>query len=509
MYERALKPGKADGAHILSMYERAIKPGKAHGAHILSMYERALKAGKAHGAHILCMCGKAEKRGVAYSAHILCMCERWKKENVMAEKPYNITVKELNERGSGSIPSELVPASQLIYSSPATLAFNSPGATGFGVKRAGLAVPGSVMLLVAPGCCGRNTKLVSEIPGYEDRFFFLLMDESDIVNGDHVGRVPEAVKEVVEYLDEKPSVVMVCGTCVDALLGTDWDLVCRKAEDASGVPVRPCYMYALTREGRKPPMVLVRKAIYSLLEPAKRDPRTVNLLGYFAPLDDDCELYSLLKQAGVRRINEISRCEDYESYLGMSKANFNIVLNHEARTAAADMSSRLGMPYVELTRLYQTDKIANQYRAFAEGIGAEFDDREYREAAEAAVREFTEKHEGLRVAVGEMSNANAFELALALTRYGLEVPEIYSSISKEDFVYIRRLAELTPETRVFTNLSPTMLNYDCGSAGADLTIGADAAFYSPDCPNVPWNGEKQPFGYEAVRKLFAEMEAAL
>ena len=62
---------------------------------------------------------------------------------------------------------------------------------------------------------------------------------------------------------------------------------------------------------------------------------------------------------------------------------------------------------------------------------------------------------------------------------------------------------------MFTNLSPTMLNYDCGSAEADLTIGADAAFYSPDSPNVPWNGEKQPFGYEAVRKLFEEMEAAL
>lgn len=427
----------------------------------------------------------------------------------MPDRPYSITVKELNELGSGSIPPELVPASQLIYSSPATLAFNSPGATGFGVKRAGLAVPGSVMLLVAPGCCGRNTKLVSGIPGYEGRFFFLLMSESDIVNGDHVGRVPEAVKEIVEYLNEKPSVVMVCGTCVDALLGTDWDRVCRMAEDLSGVPVRPCYMYALTREGRKPPMVLVRKAIYSLLEPAKRDPGTVNLLGYFAPLDDDSELYSLLKQAGVRRINEISRCRDYESYLRMSEANFNLVLNHEARFAAADMSSGLGIPYVELTRLYQTDKIASQYRAFAESIGAEFDDREYRKAAEEAVRAFTEKHPDARIAVGEMSNANAFELALALTRYGLKVPEIYSSISGEDYVYIRRLAELTPDTKLLTNLSPTMINYDCGSAGADLTIGADAAFYSPDVPNVPWNSESQPFGYEAVRRLFDEMEAAI
>ena len=94
----------------------------------------------------------------------------------MIKEPYSITIEELNNKGKDSIPAELIPSTQLIYSSPATLAFNSPGATGFGVKRAGLVVPGSVMLLVAPGCCGRNTKLVAEIPGYEDRFFFLLMD---------------------------------------------------------------------------------------------------------------------------------------------------------------------------------------------------------------------------------------------------------------------------------------------------------------------------------------------
>lgn len=427
----------------------------------------------------------------------------------MSDRPYSTSIRELNEAGRNSIPEELVPSKQLIYSSPATLAFNSPGATGFGVKRAGLAVPGSVMLLVAPGCCGRNTKLVSEIPGYEDRFFFLLMDESDIVNGDHLAKVPQAVSEVVEYLEEKPSVVMICGTCVDALLGTDWDRVCRKAEKASGVPVRPCYMYALTREGRKPPMVLVRKAIYSLLEPQKRDPRTVNLLGYFSPLEDDCELYDLLKQAGVRTVNEISRCPDYDSYLGMSRANFNIVLNAEARTAADDFADRLSIPYLELTRLYQIDKIASQYRAFAESIGAEIDDTEYREAAEKSVEQFAGRHGGLRIAVGEMLNANAFELSLALLKYGFEVPEIYTNISSEDYVYIRHIARLSPETRVFTNLSPTMLNYDCSETDIDLTVGKDAEYYHPDCPNVPWNGEKQPFGYAGVSGLFSEMSRVM
>ena len=168
--------------------------------------------------------------------------------------------------------------------------------------------------------------------------------------------------------------------------------VCRKAEEAAGLPVKPCYMYALTREGRKPPMVHVRQSIYSLLEPTKKKGNVVNLLGFFSPLVDDCELYDLLHGAGVKTIHEISRCRDYEEYQTMSEANFNLVLHPEARFAAEDFHDRLKIPYIELRRLYQIDKIASQYRAFGAALGVEFDDEESRKAAEAAVAKFKELH---------------------------------------------------------------------------------------------------------------------
>ncbi|MCD8018967.1 MAG: nitrogenase component 1, partial [Clostridiales bacterium] len=201
------------------------------------------------------------------------------------------TARELSEMGKNRLPDEMISNRHLIYSSPATLAFNSPGAQGFGVKRAGLAIPGSVMLLVAPGCCGRNTTILSELGGYSDRFFYLMMDETDIVTGRHWKKLPQAVQEIYDSLDKKPSVVMICITCVDALLGTDMERICKKSQEKAGIPVLPCYMYALTREGRKPPMVHVRQSVYSLLEPRKKKSTSVNLLGHFAPLVEDCELY--------------------------------------------------------------------------------------------------------------------------------------------------------------------------------------------------------------------------
>ena len=328
----------------------------------------------------------------------------------MSSEAIYYTAQQLAEMGKEEIPSELISNTHLIYSSPATLAFNSPGAEGFGVKRAALAVPESVMLLVAPGCCGRNTSTISSMRAYHHRYFYLMMDETDLVTGRHLKVIPDAVQEVVDSLEKKPAVVMICITCVDALLGTDMERVCRRAEEKTGVRVKPCYMYALTREGRKPPMVHVRQSIYSMLEQRSRRSSSVNIMGFFAPLDDGTELYAMLKSAGVRNIREIGRCKTYEEFQMMAEANFNLVLNPEARFAAEDLQYKLGIPSVELIRMYQTDRIHRQYEAFGQALGVTFDDAPYRQEAEAAVAEFQEQYPDTVFAVGEAMNGNPFAL---------------------------------------------------------------------------------------------------
>ena len=425
------------------------------------------------------------------------------------KKAYFCTAEELEQRGKDNLPKQFQSGEHLIYSSPATLAFNSPGAEGFGVKRAGLAVPGSIMLIVAPGCCGRNTSMISSMKEYNNRFFYLCMDETDIVTGRHLKKIPKAVASICESLEKKPSVVMICITCVDALLGTDMERVCRKAEEKAGLPVRPCYMYALTREGRKPPMVHVRQSLYSLLEPGHKKGNVVNLLGYFSPLVDDCELYTLLQEAGVKTIHEISRCEDFEEYKKMSEANFNLVLHPEARFAAEDFHDRLKIPFIELRRLYQIDKIGSQYQAFGAALGIEFHAEERKKQAQEAIESFRKVCPDPVFAVGECANADPFELSLALVKYGFKVAEIYGTITGENFIYIRQLKKLSPQTKIFSNMEPTMLYYDSAESGVTLTIGKDACYYHPNTKGIHWNEERQPFGYVGVRRLFEALELAV
>lgn len=425
------------------------------------------------------------------------------------KKAYFCTAEELEQRGKDNLPKQFQSGEHLIYSSPATLAFNSPGAEGFGVKRAGLAVPGSIMLIVAPGCCGRNTSMISSMKEYNNRFFYLCMDETDIVTGRYLKKIPKAVASICESLEKKPSVVMICITCVDALLGTDMERVCRRAEEKVGLPVRPCYMYALTREGRKPPMVHVRQSLYSLLEPGHKKGNVVNLLGYFSPLVDDCELYTLLQEAGVKTIHEISRCEDFEEYKKMSEANFNLVLHPEARFAAEDFHDRLKIPFIELRRLYQIDKIGSQYQAFGAALGIEFHAEEQKKQAQEAIESFRKVCPEPVFAVGECANADPFELSLALVKYGFKVAEIYGTITGENFIYIRQLKKLSPQTKIFSNMEPTMLYYDSAESGVTLTIGKDACYYHPNTKGIHWNEERQPFGYVGVRRLFEALELAV
>ncbi|MCR5468151.1 MAG: nitrogenase component 1 [Lachnospiraceae bacterium] len=430
------------------------------------------------------------------------------------------TTKELAERGKDDIPHELISAKNLIYSSPATLAFNSPGAEGFGVKRAGLAVPGSVMLIISPGCCGRNTKLISDKPEYKDRFFYLNMDETDVVTGRHLKKIPKAVEEVVSFLEEKgkkPEVVMLCITCVDALLGTDMERISRKCEEKVDVPVRPCYMYALTREGRKPPMVHVRQSIYSLLEPAKKKSNVVDILGFFAPLYDSSELYEMLSSIGIKKVHEISRCENLAEYKKMAEANFALVLNQEARPAAVDFEEKLGIPSIELNRFYDIDRIEKQYAALGRALGVTFDDGKYKEEAKKAVEKLNEKvhgsleyEGGLEFSIGECINADPFELALSLTKMGHTIKEIFGTITAANFRYISALGEISPKTKVYSNLHPSMIYYDEHEEKRNLiTLGKDAKYYHPKAVNIAWNSDRQPFGYDAVTKLMNEIAEAI
>ena len=262
------------------------------------------------------------------------------------------------------------------------------------------------------------------------------------------------------------------------------------------------------REGTKPPMTAIRQSVYSLLEKRRKNPHAVNLLGQFAPYDDDCELYALFRSVGLTKIREIGRMRTLDEYMEMGEANFNLVLNPEARYAAEDLMERLGMPYIEMGRFYDPDRIARQYSLLGGALGVRFQDAPYRENAMRTLEAFADRHPGLTFAVGQSINANPFELSDMLLKYGFKVERIFANATESDLPFISRIAEKSPGTRLYTSISPTMLNYRL-EGGVDVALGKDAAWYYPDACPVPFMSDVQPFGYSGLMRLLREIDGKI
>ena len=442
------------------------------------------------------------------------------------------------DNSSGWIPEDFRSGHSLVYSSPATLAFNSPGAEGFGVKRAALSVPESIELIVSPRCCGHMS---TDLPGGRDvneRLFFMELSEIDLVTGRYLKKIPaEVEKAILARIDAgftKPKAVLLVFTCVDALLGTDMDVMASACEKKTGVRVVSAPMFALTREGMNPPMVQVRRSIFSLLEKRKRNPHAVNVLGSFGGLDSEsmAELYKILATAGIATIRTVADCSSYEEFQKMAEANFNIVIDQEARAAADDMEKRLGIGYIELQRFYGKDRITSQYKAFLKAIGVEdagvFSDAEglisHADCAALAsnddsnTRVSFENPENLNsenasvdfsgktFAIGECANAMPVELALALLEYGGKVSEVFCTLSQRDAWYILQISQRSPKTRFYFNQHPSMIGFKPDS-DVDICIGRDACWYYKDEPvrKITANRDRQPFGFAAVGELFKEI----
>ena len=141
--------------------------------------------------------------------------------------------------------------------------------------------------------------------------------------------------------------------------------------------------------------------------------------------------------------------------------------------------------------------------------GGAIDDGVWKKETQRVVDTVSKVYRGCHVAIGEMMNGNAFELALALDKAGFIIDEIFSNVNAQDFPWIRYLQKLSPQTKVYSNLSPSMLYYREPETPLHLTIGKDAAWYHPKAAHVYWDDDIQPFGYAGVRSLFRAIENAL
>lgn len=388
------------------------------------------------------------------------------------------------------------------------LQYSSPSHGGWGIVRVGMLVPESVMLFIAPPACGRHGAIAGIQLGFKHRLFYLYLSEVDLVIGEHLELVTQAVAEIMATTAPRPRALTLCISCVDYLLGSDFDSIVKELEAEHGIPVRLSYMNPIAIDGKTPPAPNMQRTIYSFLpKPVAKD-KGVNIIGSFVPVTRDSELQEVLARAGWGPLRHIGDYQTLEHFNEMSNSAYNLLIRPEGRLAAAALQEKLGIPFCYAPVAYGLETIAYNYRAIEALLGTALDTEWYRHEALRTIAKARAELGPLRLAVSSTANATPFELSRALTEFGFTVKYIFcDELIAIDEEHLDWMMLHSPDTRVLTNIHPGMPAFRSEVPPVDLAIGLAAGYYC-NCKTVPLSLDIQPYGYRGISYLLDCMAEA-
>ena len=193
-----------------------------------------------------------------------------------------------------------------------TLQYVSPAHGGWGVIRVAALVPESHLLFVCPFACGRHGALGGIINKIKDRVHYLYIDESDIVSGNYENLIPDGVKELFDFLETRPKVLYIFVSCLDDLLGTDHESLNEELSELfPDVHFVTAHMNPFKQDTKIPPAVGLQISMYSMFTENLPKKNQINMIGNNAFVSEDCELYSLMENAGYK-ICHLGLCKSFD-----------------------------------------------------------------------------------------------------------------------------------------------------------------------------------------------------
>ncbi|MEA4847255.1 MAG: nitrogenase component 1 [Clostridiaceae bacterium] len=424
----------------------------------------------------------------------------------MKNKLYHLKMSELDENAP-----ELGTKGRVV--STACLHYSAPSAGGWGIVRTALLVPESIMLFVGPHGCGRHGSVSSIQLGLRNRIYYMDVTEEDLVLGDHVNRIDRVVEDILSERKQKPAAFLICATCIDDLLATDYKNIVRRLTKKYGIPFADCHMNPITMNSALPPTLNVQRSIYSFLcdtAAARTEKNTVNLIGHFTPVHQESEIFPVLKSAGFDKVLQLSKCTGFDEFLEMRNSGHNILIKPFGRIACQDMEKSLGIPWHKQLIRYGIDGIKRGYEEISAFLGRELDILKYYEDCREEIESYRKKLKGLRIGVGEGANGSPFEIACALAEYGADIAFVVcSAIGDYEWEYVHKLKKMYGEIPVYTNYHPSMAVIDAIPETADVALGFDASYMCPAAKLFSLDSDDQHYGFEAASALLRGIEGAL
>lgn len=364
------------------------------------------------------------------------------------------------------------------------------------------------------------------------------LTENDIVMGSAEKRLFHSIKQAVE--NYSPAAVFVYSTCVTALIGDDFEAVCKSAETRWGVPVVPvdCAGFYGTKNlgnriageamlkyvvGTREPEPLSEKALAAAKKRGIEKIHDVNLVGEYNIAGEFWHVLPLLDEVGLRVLCTLSGDARYHEVQTMHRAEVTMMVCSKAMlNVARKMEQNYNIPWFEGS-FYGISDTSQALRDFAKHIN----DPALTERVEkviareekrvnAALQPWRDRLNGKRVLL-YTGGVKSWSIISALQDLGMVVVATGTKKStEEDKERIREL--MGKDAKMIDDGNPRALLGVFRDYKADILIAGGRNLYTALKAKIPFldiNQERE-FGYagyegmlELVRQLALTIESPI
>ncbi len=378
-------------------------------------------------------------------------------------------------------------------------------------------------LVHAPIACGGNSwgsrgSLSSGSTLYKTGFTTDLTENDIIFGGEK--KLYKAILEVQQRY--QPAAVFVYATCVTALIGDDFDAVCQKAAQKTGIPVVPVNSpgFAGSKNlGNRIGGEALLEYVIGSAEPECTTPYDINLIGEYNIAGELWSVLPLFEKVGIRVLSKITGDATYREICYAHRAKLNVLICSKALiNVARKMEERYGIPYIEES-FYGIADMNQCLRHIAEKLG----DRILQErvekliAAESAnldreLAPYRDRLQGKRVVL-YTGGVKSWSIISAAKDLGMEVVATSTKKStEEDKARIREL--LGVDGIMMEKGNAQELLTTIAKTNADMLIAGGRNQYTALKARIPFldiNQERHhPYaGYAGMVEIARELEEAL
>ncbi len=421
----------------------------------------------------------------------MCALKRIEKDN-----KDNIGIKA----GNASFPSPF--SSGLEYSSPARGTWN--------IVHTGMLIPEAHQIFVCAQGCLRGVVLTAAEMGASERFSTIAVQEENILSGNNEELIIEGVTDIINKLSKKPRAVLVYTSCLHHFIGCDLSVCYNELRNRfPEIKFTDCYMNPIMRKSGLSPDAKMRVRLYSLLDKAEKNPKTVTIAGGDFAIDKESELYMLLANSGYT-VREVAVTHTFDEYLKISEASLCITTFPAAMPSGKELKKVHGMTHLHLPFSFDYNEICENYSVLCDSIGANLPDfNPYIEKCDKELLKLKDYIGNTPISIDYTAFTRPLSLALLLLSKGFNVTKIYADIftfeEEKDF---ERLKEAYPDVMIYPTVHSSMRVINRENREKTIAIGQKAAYFcnTRNFVNIVENGGY--YGFEGILKLCRDIKEA-